>query len=292
MLEPQRLPINELQFQMKKPCVLVLTANPIERGIFLRWMAEHNYGPVLTYMIEGYAFNVQRIAVNGIDVSIVHADPGKTGEELTRQIINTACSVIQPTCICEVGICYGFNRRRNTVGTVFLSESITVFRINFRDSDKNSIVTLEPEMETEKQPADNFVQALRGRLLYTMIPSLISREDRPFFAKAEIGKLISVNSLISNKQVKEVLLGCYENSRTKPLGGEMEGAGLLKSEIVQGKGFDRWLIIKSICDWGEVKNNLEKDKEKNELIKNSIQALAMCNSVGVFEKLLPELCEV
>ena len=73
------------------------------------------------------------------------------------------------------------------------------------------------------------------------------------------------------------------------LGGEMEGAGILKSYIVENEGFDKWIIIKSICDWGEKKNALSDDPVESERIKDSLQAFAMANSCGVFDELLDVL---
>ena len=60
----------------------------------------------------------------------------------------------------------------------------------------------------------------------------------------------------------------------------------MKSYYVQEDGFKQWMIVKSICDWGEKKNALSPDKDTNSRIKDSIQAFAMTNTCGAFEEII------
>lgn len=293
--EPIRLTKEEFLKRLKSKKILILTANPIERGILIRWMSEKNGSPLQTYMVSNYSYNIYDVSYKGAtgveEVSIIHVDPGRTGEDYTRRAIDSTCRLFRPDCIIALGICYGFNIEKHWIGYVFLSESVTVFRVNYRDAEDETI-SLEVETEFEKQPAFNLVQPIRERFLYTMAQNFLSDKNEPLYASTELGKFLSINSLMSNKKAKQALIEQYGKIRPKPLGGEMEGPGILKSYIVQEEGFSNWLIVKSICDWGEMKNNLDPDEHKSEKIKDSLQAFAMTNTCSVFDKILSDLCEV
>lgn len=289
--EPVYLTAREFLKQLKPKKILILTANPIERGVFIHWLSEKKGSPLEAYMFDGYSYNVYNVTDESKEFSIIHVDPGITGDDNTRRVINSTCKIFQPDCIVALGICYGFNHKDYHIGYVFLSESLTVFRCHFRDTEDNTI-NLEPETEFEKQPADNLLQSIRQRLMYTMSRNILTDAKRPLFVQTKLGKFLSTNSLVSNKDVKQVLMEQYGKIKPKPLGGEMEGPGILKSDIVQVRGFLNWLIVKSICDWGEMKNDLDPDEHKSELIKDSLQAYAMTNTCGVFDKILTDLCEV
>ncbi len=289
--EPIHLTAEEFLKQLNGKKILILTANSIERGVFIRWLSEKKGSPLETYMVGNYAYNVYNVTDAAKEFSIIHVDPGRTGEDCTRRAINNTCKIFQPDCIVALGICYGFYNIEYSIGHVFLSDSLTVFRFNFRDSEDETIA-LETETEFEKQPAHNLLQPISQRLMYTMSRNILSDEKQPLYVKTKFGKFLSTNSLMSNQNAKQVLMEHYGKTKPKPLGGEMEGPGILKSDIVQEKGFLNWLIVKSICDWGEMKNDLDPDKHKNELIKDSLQAYAMTNTCSVFDKILADLCEV
>ena len=91
---------------------------------------------------------------------------------------------------------------------------------------------------------------------------------------------------MSRKKVKDAVMSALGVRRKKPLGGEMEACGVFKSNYFDDNNFDNWLVVKSICDWGEKKNLLSKDKDENEKIKDSIQAYAMMNTWAVFKTML------
>lgn len=293
--EPIRLSMGEFLKRLKSRKILVLTANPIERGVLIRWLSEKNSLPLETYMVGNYSYNVYNAACKDTteteEVSIIHVNPGITGEEYTRRVINSTHKIFQPDCIVALGICYGFDKNRYSIGYVFLSESLTVFRINFRDAEDETI-RLEAETEFEKQPAHHLIQSIRERIMYIMARNFLSDERQPLYAPMKLGRFLSINSLMSNKMAKQALVEQYGMIRPKPLAGEMEGPGILKSDIVQEHGFSNWLIVKSVCDWGEMKNNLDSDEHKSEQIKDSLQAFAMTNACSVFDKILADLCEV
>lgn len=269
--------------------ILVITSNPIERGIFLRWLSEKNNGQLKTYLVNDNAYNIYHETNK---ISIVHVHTFATGEEPTKQVLDDTCNIFKPTCICSLGICYGFNMSRHTIGSVFLSEKTDLLRINFRDSEEDDIV-LEIRSILSGNSSYPLIRTLKSKLISTKSTSILSETQSPSNAVCEFGDFISANSLISNWKVKNTILALSGLNRHKLLGGEMEGGGILTSNIVQTKEYNKWIIIKSICDWGECKNEIISNNPiYSKIIKDSLQAYAMSNSCGVFSNIIREMCEV
>lgn len=262
--------------------VLVITANPIEEAVFLRWL-NHTTGSILeSYIIGSTAMVIGRID----EKTIIHIHPKRTGEEYTRVILNEVTKVFKPTYIFMLGICYGLDMKRYKVGSVFASDSIITFRLNFRDEIGTNRTIYQAEDEYERSPDENLVNRIHFKLRYSDIYSILSDKNHPVIAKTRVGRFLSSNSLMSSKRVKTAIMEQYSVRKPEPLGGEMEGAGILKSYYVQEDGFKKWMIVKSICDWGEKKNALSPDKDTNSRIKDSIQAFAMTNTCGAFEEII------
>ena len=281
----QKIPSEQFISLLKEVKILTITANPIERAVFLRWLSERNGKPLYTYRIGKLVCNICHIDENK---TIVHVSAGKTGEEYTRKAINRACRVFNPEYICLVGICYGLNMAKYSLGSVFVSESLKTFRLNFRDELKSDEVTFEAEDEYSEHPSDELIQIIRDRIMYTQMYNILSEDKTPESVNAKLGRFLSCNSIMSSRKVKHAVLEQYSNKGSELLGGEMEGAGILKSYIVEEEKFKKWLIIKSVCDWGEKKNALDPDPKISEHIKDSLQAYAMTNTCGVFEMLMED----
>lgn len=267
VISQQKITPESFSSLLKEVKILAITANPIERAVFLRWLSEKNGEPLDTYRIGKFVCNICHIDDNK---TIIHVSTGKTGEEYTRKAINRACKVFNPDYICLVGICYGLNMTKYPIGSVFISESLKTFRLNFRDELESDEVTFEAEDEYSEHPSEEFIQVIRDRIMYTQMYSILSKEQSPESANTKLGRFLSCNSLMSNRKVKHAVLEQYSNKGSEPIGGEMEGAGILKSYIVEEKKFKNWLIIKSVCDWGEKKNALNPDPAISEYIKDSM----------------------
>jgi nucleoside phosphorylase len=63
-----------------------------------------------------------------------------------------------------------------------------------------------------------------------------------------IGHVLSGEKLVDNIEFKNALLDQYP----QVIGGEMEGGGLWASASRHKKS---WILIKSVCDWGDGKKH-------------------------------------
>ena len=263
--------------------ILVLTANPIEEAVFLHWLYDQTAKPIKGYMVNTLCLTIAQTDNNQ---TIVHANTQKTGEKETRIVLNKICKVIQPTYCFMLGICYGLDMGKYSIGSVLISDSISSFRLNFRDELDSDETIFEAEDEYDEKPDSDLVRTLRQFFAYISVRSILSDDANPTTAQSAMGKFLSSNSLMSSKRVKQAVMKQYSSRKPKPLGGEMEGAGMLQSYLVEEKGFSNWIIMKSICDWVEKKNALDPVDSRNQLIKDSIQAFAMTNTCGAFSSIM------
>lgn len=269
--------------------VLVLTANPIEEGILLHSLVDAGKEKLDFYLLNDNVYHVCRL--NGH--TIVHVHASKTGEEFTRRTINAASSIFKPDTIILLGICYGVDFNKYALGDVLISSGLRTYRLNFRDSDESDETIFEAEEEDFKSPNNHLISIVKQifsyRQIYSSIPEM---NGSKVSVNWETGTVLSSNSLMSSKRVKQAVVKAFGTAKPKPIGGEMEGGGLLKAKIVEEQNLDRWLVIKGICDWGEKKNSLDENPMVSEHMKDAIQAMAMVHTWSVFYEMLIQKCFV
>lgn len=279
----------EEQFKknLKGIIVLVITANPIEEGILLHGLSDVTNQKNEFYFIDNYAYQVSFCN----DYTIVHVHAHRTGEEFTRRAINAATNLFMPDFIVLLGICYGLDYMKHKLGNVFISDSLKTYRLNFRDSEVDDETIFEAEEEYHQNPNNRLLNMIKAVLSYREVYSQIREKDgTQRSVRWDCGTILSSNSLMSSRRVKEAVKEALCGVKPKPLGGEMEGGGLLKTKVVEEQHFDNWLVIKSICDWGEKKNLLDPDPSVSELMKDSIQAVAMVHAWSTFYEMLNQKC--
>lgn len=270
-----------------KPIVLVLTANDIENKILIWNLRKASGNNIKSYLVDDCddCININFCSLGKYNVIHHHVD--KTGDEATRSAINELTQYFSPNFIVLLGICYGLDMNKQEIGDVNISEQVIGVRINFRDMPNSDEIIFEPEVEFEEKPNDHLTSTITRKLNNSEIKE--SENATPI--KHMYGRIVSANSLMSCKIVKDSIIGKLQQEirgRSKLIGGEMEACGIFKSNYRPNNRskFDRWLVIKSICDWGESKNSLVEDKKENTYIKDSLQAYAMMNSCALFSFLI------
>ena len=270
-----------------KPLVLILTANDIENKILIWNLRKESGNNVKSILIDDNSDCVNINYCSFKEYNVIHHHVGRTGDEATRRAINELTQYFLPTFIILLGICYGLDMDKQEIGYVNISEQVMGVRINFRDRPKSDEIIFEPEVEFEERPNDFFVSTITKKLNNAEIKE--GENGAPI--NHMYGRIVSANSLMSCKIVKDSIIGKLKQEvrgRSTLIGGEMEACGVFKSNyrLDNRTKFDRWLIIISICDWGESKNSLVENEEENALIKDSLQAYAMMNSCILFAFLL------
>lgn len=278
--------IKKLQSICTKKTILVITANPIEEGVLLHGLSDATESKLQFFIVGNFPYHICKIG----EYTIVHTHTPRTGVEMTRRAINASTKYIKPTAIVLLGICYGLDFNKYELGDVLIASTLKNFRLNFRDSDSSDETIFEAEVEenfgVSTEPRVGLQSGVTTKLGYRNIFSSVT-EENGMLRKINFvaGTILSANCLMSSKKVKLAVLEVFGNVRPKPLGGEMEGGGLLNSEILEN-GFDNWMVLKSICDWGEKKNSLSSDRKISTMMKDSIQAMAMVHSWSVFYEMV------
>lgn len=271
----------------ERKIVLVLTANRVEESIFLKFAYDsfNNCNKIDSYIVNDTSYQI----IHYKDKVIIHSHAERTGDEYTRRLLNNAKKIFSPNYIILLGVCYGINIDSQSLGDVIISNMVEGYRINFRDINDGEI-TFEPEIEFNEKPRNGLVKRLISVFNIFQAQTDSYSDDltiRKIPIKIEVGKMLSANCLMSSKQVKDSIVEKIGNVKPKAFGGEMEACGIFKSNFFE-EGFDDWLVIKSICDWGECKNNLDENSEKNEMMKDGIQSYSMINSCQVFKTLFDQ----
>jgi len=292
---PERVSEDTFLRNLKNKKVLVLTSNPIEHALFDYWLSDFAQCSLQSFTVGNQTYIIYNYTSNSefqSEVSIIHVKAERIGSNAARRALDHAFDLFIPDSVIALGVCYGFDYNKFKVGNVIVSDSVTSYNVNFRDTAEDE-VPYELDTQCEVQPSHAFLERIKQLLREMNIRNLLSDTNAPIFTYTYSGKVISIDSVVSEVRLKSCLLEGYKRNNKKPLGGEMEGGGILQTRACMDEDFTHWVIMKSICDWGEMKNGIcIDDPEKNELIKHSIQAYAMSNSCSVFNSVKDYLYEV
>lgn len=263
--------------------ILILTANEVEESILLYELSETYKKEILSYLVDDSVYQVIKMG----KYTLIHNHTLRTGDEFTRRAINAATKLFSPSYILLLGVCYGIDFNKYDLGTVFISNFVHGYRINFRDQEGSEETIFEADTEFQNKPSERLISRISSFFNFFQPQNeLFSLDAEAIPIKIVAGNILSSNSLMSSKKVKDAIMSSLYNKGPKPLGGEMEACGIFKSNYFEENNFDNWLVIKSICDWGEKKNALDSDSLKNKKIKESIQAYAMMSTCVVFKTIL------
>lgn len=217
---------------------------------------------------------------------ILHLLANETGSytpggssDLVRYISRN--SALRPTCIISFGICYGRNPDKQMIGDVLIPRKLYPWSIGQK--------VIEEELQIKH---DNFNLWLEDKFsennIYSSIAMYcndddgrtieksirIKNEETRFRIKISYGNMSTGEAVVSSKILKDKIVAANRNE--KEIGGEMEGYGLAKECVYYAK--IPCVIIKSICDWGELKNIENAFKENvlnyHDNLKDKLQAYA------------------
>lgn len=289
---PVQVDEEEIRGKVDGQVIFVITSNEIEEGVFLRFYSEQTKGPIPSFMVVSPKPQVYHVIAKE-KYTIVHTHTKRTGDEFTRRAINQGSLIFCISHIVLLGICYGIDYMKQKMCSAIIADDVRGYRVNFRDN-VDGETTFEPEIEFEESPDSRLIGTISNFARYCHPDRSALSCEAGDSIHVQVGKVLSANCLMSSEQVKKAVVESIGDSKNRPLGGEMEACGIFKSSIFENQGLKKWLLIKSICDWGAGKNSLcPEDTSKGEQIKNALQSLAMLNSCEVFKWLLDEgqICE-
>jgi nucleoside phosphorylase len=240
------------------PLFLFVTATDIETGALHEQMRPINgEGSLVLCAIENNSYYLGKIGKYGI----VHLQLDDMGAMATGGVITTVIEAINewsPDAVIMVGIAFGRDSKKQKIGDVLIAKTV----VNYERARISSSETISRAPETECGIV------LLNRFLN--IPGWSFKTGKTRVAKKHVGLLLSGEKLVDNEQFKKNLVKDYRAS----IGGDMEAFGLYVA--AKRRGVSEWLVVKSICDWGDGNKFQQKKFRQSQAAK---AAVSLCRCV-------------
>lgn len=200
-------------------------------------------------------------------------DQGSILSGASQTSIYLAIDFWQPDAVILVGISFGKDNEqkpepRQHIGDVLISKMM-------QDYESGKVKGGTTQSDGPKPEA--------GRTLVSVFQHYAKSWRYPINgrqAKCEFGLLLSGDKVVDDVEFKRALFTAYPRA----IGGEMEGRGAYSA--CRTKRLSEWIIIKAICDWGENKENPNKEEDQLTAARSAV-ALLKCifSEEAAFDKL-------
>ncbi|KKG94567.1 5'-methylthioadenosine/S-adenosylhomocysteine nucleosidase family protein [Methanosarcina mazei] len=239
--------INNIMNQMAD--VLLVTATKIESKAVLKIFQDATSQVSRKVLIDDWIYhNIGTI--NGNRVFMVQSEMGSGGLGASQYTVQKGITDLSPNAVIMVGIAFGVNSRKQSIGEVLVSRQILLYEPQ-RIGEINGVTNVIPR--GDKAHAS-------PRLLQNFQAADVDWDESN--CKVSFGLILSGEKLVDNKDFLQNLC----DLEPEAIGGEMEGAGLYAS--CQHANVD-WILVKSICDWADGNKNEDKDSKQKLAAENA-----------------------
>lgn len=298
---------NEFDKYFPLVSVVIITANKFECDT-LNYLISVQYGGLVNkrkdriHIFENSSLYSPTAYLLKFESSyILHLCAAETGSytpggssDLVRYVSSN--SMLCPSCIISFGICYGRDPDTQMIGDVLIPRKLYPWSIGQKIDEyqmkiKHDNFNLNLEEKFSKEDIYSFISQYCDNEDVRKIKKCINinSEECEFEIKVCYGNLSTGEAVVSSEEFKNKI--SYASRIEKELGGEMEGYGLAKECVYYTK--IPCVIIKGICDWGELKNIekylKEEDVEYPDNLKDKLQAYAsFCAGLALVDLFLVE----
>lgn len=232
--------------QEYKADLLIITVTNIEAETVINAFKECNGTKANSIQLSsGRAYrNLDKI--DSRKVFMTRSRQGSSGDKGSQKAVEEAILDLKPKDVIMVGIAFGMNKEKQTIGDVLVATQLKDIRQEKKGRNKN--ISRGSKVPCHSRLLDNF--------------KITSNDWK--IAKVHEGLMLSGEKLLDNKKELKKL----KKTEPEAIGGEMEGNGLYES--CQMAKID-WILIKGISDWGDgTKDDKEKDENQKKAAKNAI----------------------
>jgi nucleoside phosphorylase len=188
--------------------------------------------------------------VNGTMVFHALSEMGSGGVGAMQQTVDKAIRALDPGAVIAVGIAFGVNERKQSIGDILLSKQLRPYDL------QRVGVKGEVRLRGDKPHAtprlidhfDGFRQTTWGGT--KVIP----------------GVLLTGEKLIDDIDYRDSLIAI----EAEAIGGEMEGIGLY---VPCHEHKVDWIVIKAICDWADGNKRVNKERRQQKAASKAAQFL-------------------
>lgn len=183
------------------------------------------------------------------------SEMGSGGIGGSHETVRKAIEALNPSSVVMVGIAFGVNKDKQSIGDVLVAKQILAYELQRVDS---KITSRGDKTHTSA----NLINWLTH-----------AHDDWPETnCKVDFGLILSGEKLVDSLSFRNELIGIAPDS----IGGEMEGTGLYVA--CQDAKLD-WILVKAICDWAD--GNKGKNKKKNQAKAAKNAATFITHAIGV-----------
>lgn len=184
---------------------------------------------------------------------VVHVSCDKMGALSPQGSITTTMDAIQfcePTVVLMVGIAFGKGGKQK-IGDILVSDAIQPYEVQRKGKDT------DVSRGTAGQSC---------RILFNRVKNLTDWNYAIGNRKPVVlpGLLLSGEKLVDNAEYKRQLL----EANPTAIGGEMEGYGVYTA--CTNRSIPHWIVVKSICDWGDGNKSRGKARKQKIAAETSV----------------------
>lgn len=265
--------IEDSEFDSLFPLVsnVIITANKIECDVLNYVFAKQNEAYIRRRkhnlsIIPGHNVGVADAYLIKLKSSfyLLHINAFETGSntpggstDIVRFISDN--QYLKPASIISFGVCYGRNPNKQNIGDVIIPQKLYPWSIGQKIVDKT--------LKVKNDDFNLWLFSLFDKCnIYSILRDYCNGEDgktidgsialngsefsQSFKVRTTMGNMSTGEAVVSSECIKDIIVEATGNY--KELGGEMEGYGLAKECVYYAN--IPCVIIKSICDWGVLKN--------------------------------------
>lgn len=285
----KKMAINEYFSQVT---LVILTANKYEKNVLHQYIYSKNRKKIKRIAISLFPRRESKEVTYAYyfkwgKYAVIHIEAQRTGSytiggsaDIVRYVINNP--YLYPTAMISLGICFGIDEQKNyAIGNTVISRKIYPYFVGAKINESGYFVNDDNVFKTSSE----LTAKIKGLLDKNVF---LKRDNR----MVVLGNYITGEAVVSSLKFRNILSGITTQDI---IAGEMEGYGLYK-ECGGTQYSIPCLIIKSICDWGAMKNfdskkifenlgGLENPitRDEQKTLKDRIQAYAAAQAVQVLQ---------
>lgn len=224
------------------PLFLFVTATEIESEALHQKISPIVGNRIFKCPVGMYTYYIGMLGIYPI-VHIQCDDMGAVGKRAAIVTVSDAILQWQPDGIVMVGIAFGRDKKKQTLGDILIAKSVRNYELEKRAKDRSE----------ERSPIPESGNILYNRFIHCEWNYMIEQTT----IKRHAGELLSGEKLVDNKAFRDELFFKFPNA----IGGDMESFGIYSAAANQG--IQEWIVIKGICDWAYGKSKDKKQRQKN-----------------------------
>jgi len=218
---------------MYKPDIGILVATEVEKQAVLKTMRPlSEEEAVLSIHIENNTYYLGRFGA--VIAVLCMSSMGSTGRDASLVVTTETIETWALSAVVMVGIAFGKDAGKQEIGNVLVSDRIIAY---------------EPQRVGKKDNQNRGHQPPAGSVLLNRCRNVLGWKFQAPDGRLcgfQVGPILSGEKLIDNLKFKAKRFDEFPTA----IGGEMEGAGVAAAA---DRKKCEWIIIKSICDWGDGK---------------------------------------